>query len=198
MAFADGIWSLSLVETLFMAEIDPIFIKLDQLITLSRLNHLATMMSTDRTSRLSQMAAALERLRPGAYLLGTGPATASIIPLTVDEIVLGRAATPLETPSDVVVDCMANDTLYFSPCEVSRAHAAIRRRADRSGAEYVACDLQSSRGTYVNGQRLDPESSGISLAHGDVLSLGPSNANTYMFYVAPMENGDSPPERSVG
>ena len=76
-----------------MAEIDPILLKLDQLISLSRLKEIAFIVSTDLTLRISKMAEVLKQLRPGAYLLGTGPSTVGIIPLTVDEVVLGRLFT---------------------------------------------------------------------------------------------------------
>ena len=165
-----------------MAEIDPILLKLDQLISLSRLKEIAFIVSTDLTQRISKMAAVLEQLRPGVYLLGTGPSTVGIIPLTVDEVVLGRSATILEEPQDTIIDYAVTDTLYFVPREVSRAHANIKRQIVDTDVEYVVVDLESTCGTFINGTRVDPNGKGVVLSHGDVLSLGPSQISTYIFY----------------
>lgn len=166
-----------------MNEIDLILLKLDKLISLSRLNELAFIVGTDLKQRLSKMAAVLGQLPSGAYLLGTGPSTVGIIPLTVDEVVLGRSATILEKPTDAVIDYAVADTLYFVPREVSRAHAKVVRRETNSDIEYVAMDLESTCGTFVNGTRIAPAAEGVALSHGDVLSLGPSQISTYMFYM---------------
>jgi len=165
-----------------MNEIAPILLKLDKLISLSRLREMAFIVGTDLTQRISKMSAVLDRLAPGAYLLGTGPSTVGIIPLTVDEVVLGRSATVLEEPTDAVIDYMAADTLYFVPREVSRAHAKVIRRIVHSELEYLVVDLKSTCGTFVNGERVDPNGEGVALSHGDVLSLGPSQISTYIFY----------------
>lgn len=165
-----------------MNEIDPILIKLDKLISLSRLKEVAFIVGTDLTQRISKMAEVLKQLSPGAYLLGTGPSTVGIIPLTVDEVVLGRPATAFEEPKDAVIDYTAADTLYFVPREVSRAHAKVKRRTAYSAMEYVVVDLKSTCGTFVNGTRVDPDDEGVVLSHGDVLSLGPSQISTYLFY----------------
>lgn len=167
-----------------MADIDPIYVKLDQAICLSRLQEMALLLSSDRSQRIAAMTSVLQRLSPGCYLLGTGPSTVGIVPLTVDEVVLGRAATPLEEPSETVVDYAIADTLYFGPCEVSRAHAKILRRAVENGAQYSIVDLKSTRGTFVNGKRVTPKNGEVELSHGDTVSLGPSQVSTYMFFVA--------------
>lgn len=140
------------------------------------------MMSTDRSDRLVRIMAALKQLKAGAYLLGTGPATTGIIPLTVEEVVIGRAATPLEEPSDGVVDYAVADTLYFGPRETSRLHAKIVRRWRESAPTYVLMDIKSTCGTFVNGRRLEGDG-GQTLVHGDVISLGPSQVSTYVFFV---------------
>ena len=165
-----------------MNEIDPILLKLDKLISLSRLKEVAFIVGTDLTARISKMAEVLKQLSPGAYLLGTGPSTVGIIPLTVDEVVLGRSATVLEEPTDAVIDYTATDTLYFVPREVSRAHAKVVRHTTNPDVEYVVVDLKSTCGTFVNGTRVDPDGEGVVLSHGDVLSLGPSQISTYVFY----------------
>ena len=166
-----------------MAEIDPVLLKLDKLISLSRLKEVAFIVSTDLTLRISKMAEVLKQLRPGAYLLGSGPSTVGIIPLTVDEIILGRSATILEEPTDAIIDYAAADTLYFMPREVSRAHAKVIRKIVDSDMKYIAADMKSTCGTFVNGTQVDPDSKGVVLSHGDVLSLGPSQISTYMFYM---------------
>jgi pSer/pThr/pTyr-binding forkhead associated (FHA) protein len=166
-----------------MAEIDPVLLKLDKLISLSRLNEMAFIVSTDLKLRISKMAEVLKQLRPGAYLLGTGPSTVGIIPLTVEEVVLGRSATAFEEPKNEIIDFAVTDTLYFVPREVSRAHAKIIRKKFDSNTDYTVVDLKSTCGTFVNGTRVSPEREGVVLSHGDVLSLGPSQISTYMFYM---------------
>ena len=166
-----------------MSDIDPVLLKLDKLISLSRLKEVAFIVSTDLTLRISKMAEVLKQLRPGAYLLGSGPSTVGIIPLTVEEIVLGRSATILEEPTDAIIDYAAADTLYFMPREVSRAHAKVIRKIVDSDMKYIAADMKSTCGTFVNITRVDPDSEGVALSHGDVLSLGPSQISTYMFFM---------------
>ena len=165
-----------------MAEIDPVLLKIDKLISLSRLKEIAFIVSTDFTERISKMAVVLEQLNPGTYLLGTGPSTVGIIPLTVDEVILGRSATILEEPADTVIDFTVADTLYFIPREVSRTHAKVIRKTSNSDIEFILIDLGSTCGTYVNGTRVDPNEEGVILSHGDVVSLGPSLISTYLFY----------------
>ena len=167
-----------------MTDIDPIILKIDRLICRSRLNELAAMLGTDCSQRLARMAHAVERLPPGAYLLGAGPSTVGIIPLTVDEVVLGRTAMPSEEPASAVIDYAAADTMYFSPQEVSRTHAKIVRENSGAGVEFKVVDLGSTCGTFVNGEEIDPSAEPPTLSHGDVLSLGPAHVSTYLFYVA--------------
>ena len=166
-----------------MDEIDPILLKLDKLISLSRLKEIAYIVGTDLADRLATMKVVLKQLRPGAYLLGTGPSTVGIIPLTVDEVVLGRSATILEKPEDTVIDFAAADTVYFVPREVSRTHAKVVRKRSGSDVQFIAMDLESTCGTFVNGSRVEPGNEGITLSHGDILSLGSSQISTYVFYV---------------
>lgn len=94
-----------------MNHLEAIAGKIERLIIQSRLNALAEMLITDRTEKHSRIGQALAQLRPGAYLVGTGPSTTGIIPLTVDEVVLGRIATPLEGPTEVVLDYCVADTI---------------------------------------------------------------------------------------
>lgn len=171
-----------------MDDIDPIFVKLDQLIRASRLNELGVMMSSGPAQRIARMAEAIRQLRPGAYLLGTGPSTVGIIPLAVDEVVLGRSATTVEEPSETIVDYAVADTLYFGPHEVSRAHAKIVRAEPNADTEYRVVDLESTCGTFVNDEQVDPGGISAPLSHGDAISLGPSQVSTYLFYVSAFED----------
>ena len=165
-----------------MPVIDPILLEIDKLITGSRLQEVAFIARTDVNERIRKMDVVLKGLKPGVYLLGTGSTTVGIIPLTVDEVALGRSATTLEKPTDTIIDYAATDTMYFAPREVSRSHAKVIRRVTDSGLEYIAMDMKSTCGTFVNGTRVDPYGEGTILMHGDVLSLGPSQMSTYMFY----------------
>lgn len=166
-----------------MDGVDPILLKIDKLITVSRLKEMAFIVDTDITERITKMSSVLERLRPGAYLLGTGPSTVGIIPLTVDEVVIGRSATILEEPTETVIDYAVADTPYFTPREVSKTHAKVIRKASDSDVAFILIDLGSTCGTYVNGTRVDPNEECSKLSHGDIVSLGPSMISTYVFYV---------------
>lgn len=165
-----------------MDAIDPVFLKIDKLITVSRLKEIAFIVDTDITERISKMSIVLKELKPGAYLLGTGPSTVGIIPLTVDEVVLGRSATLLEEPAEIVIDYAVADTPYFIPREVSRTHAKVTKKTSNADIEFILIDLGSTCGTYVNGTRVEPDEEGVIISHGDVVSLGPSLISTYLFY----------------
>lgn len=153
--------------------------KIDHAVSQSRLNCLAVMLTTDRTERLARIEGTLARLKPGAYLVGTGPSTVGIIPLTVEEVVMGRSATPVEKPAEEVVDYQVADTLYLGPHEVSRVHAKIVRTRGTGRPRFRLVDLKSRCGTYLNGERIGPD--GRALRSGDLLSLGPTHVSTYMF-----------------
>ena len=164
-------------------ELDPILLRLDKLITTSRLKDIAYIIDTDIVQRLMKMTKVFESLRPGAYLLGSGPSTVGIIPLTVEEIIIGRSATILEEPSDTIIDYSVTDMTYFAPREVSKAHAKIVRNETEDGCQFHIVDMESTCGTFVNGEQVLSESDGTILSHGDVISLGSSMVSTYMFYV---------------
>jgi len=165
-------------------EIDPILLEIDRLIRLSRLKEIEFIMSTDVAERVHEMTVALKRLGPGEYLLGTGPSTVGIVPLHTHEVVLGRPPTILEEPSSSLADYCAVDTLYFVPREVSRLHAKVIRQMDGFGVRHILIDLNSTCGTFVNEALVDPNGPGVTLRHGDVISLGPSQTSTYVYYKA--------------
>ena len=171
-----------------MHEIDPLFLSIDKLIRLSRLKEIEFIMSSDQAERVDEIRAALRRLSPGQYLLGTGPSTVGIVPLDRREIVLGRPPTVLERPQESTADYWATDTLYFVPREVSRAHARLVTQPTDTGVRHILSDLNSTCGTFVNQVRISPTGSGVVLEHGDIVSLGPSRTSTYVYYrVAPSE-----------
>jgi len=163
-----------------MKHFNDVVEKIDQAIIKSRLNSLTLMMMTDRSERMRRISTVLQELPNGAYLIGTGPSTVGIIPLTVEEVVLGRAATPLESPAEAVVDYEVGDAMYLGPHEVSRVHAKVCR--GRKGSEWITTvfDLGSQCGTYINGTRVETED-GRQLEHGDVVALGASHTSTYLF-----------------
>ena len=154
----------------------------DRLVLESRLRDLALVAQTDRGDRVGAIAAVISKLRPGGYLIGCGPYSCGILPLTVDEVVLGRPPSPLESLPDSVADYTLNDAVWMLPREASRIHAKITRyHCDDSTVEYCILDLASTCGTFVNGTRIDSDEGGQLLEHGDVISLGPSQINTYVF-----------------
>ncbi|MBN2130185.1 MAG: FHA domain-containing protein [Sedimentisphaerales bacterium] len=165
-----------------MNEHDPILLKIDKLIRLSRLKDIEFIMNTDVAERKREIRAALERLHGGAYLLGTGPSTVGIVSLNTDEVVLGRPPTIMEEPSDCGPDYYAADTLFFVPREVSRIHAKVIRHTTGRGIRHIVIDLDSTCGTFVNDARVDPGGEGAVLAQADVISLGPSRTSTYVYY----------------
>lgn len=165
-----------------MGEFDPILLEIDRLIQLSRLKEVEFIMSTDIGERIHEIAGALRRLPPGAYLLGTGPSTVGIISLDTDQVVLGRPPTIIEGPTERIADHYATDTLYFAPREVSRTHAKLVTELTPSGAHHHLIDLHSTCGTFVNQVRVNPDGDGVLLEHGDVISLGPSRTSTYVYY----------------
>lgn len=167
-----------------MGRIDQMAAKMDSLISVSHLQELAVIMSLDHQARIAKLAEAMARLRPGAYLLGTGPSTVGVLPLSVEEVVIGRMATPGEEPSPKVLDFVVNDCLYLSPQEVSRAHARVIRQIDSGGVTYRLMDLGSTCGTFVNGEQIKAGAEGRALSHGDVISLGPRRVSTYLFFIA--------------
>ena len=171
-----------------VGDIDPLLLSIDRLICLSRLKEIEFIMNSDQADRVHEIQAALRRLPPGQYLLGTGPSTVGIVPLNRREIVLGRPPTVLEHPQQSVADHWAIDTLYFVPREVSRAHVKIIAQPGPEGLCHLLVDLNSTCGTFVNQVRVSPDGPGVLLEHGDIVSLGPSRTSTYVYYDAELSD----------
>jgi len=175
-------------------DISPLLLSIDKLIRLSRLKELEFIMSSDQAMRVKEIEAALRCLTPGQYLLGTGPSTTGIIPLDTGEIVLGRPPTVVEHPSVSTADHWATDTLYFVPREVSRTHTKIVTHTAECSTQHWLIDLNSTCGTFINQTQIDPGRPGVLLTHGDIISLGPSRTNTYVYYrVDPAAGTDEEP-----
>jgi len=161
-------------------------VAMDRLILESRLADISILAQTDRRDRVGAVATVLSKLRPGAYLLGCGPYCCGVLPLTVDAVVLGRPPSPLESLPETVVDYTLNDAVWLVPREASRIHATVLRQTDSSGTIYSIRDENSRTGTFVNGHRVSAGESGsaavaVRLTTGDVISLGSSGVNSYVF-----------------
>jgi hypothetical protein len=166
-------------------EVDPVFVKMDELSSMSRLQDVAFLLGADRSARIERMLRVCSRLDPGAYLLGFGPSNGGVLPLTVDEVVLGRLPTPGEQVPASVVDYAVNDSIWLGPREVSRVHARIVRMTEGKTVRHRLEDLQSTTGTFLNGRALTAGGEGEILTHGDVISLGPSRVTSFVFFVVP-------------
>ena len=158
----------------------------DRLSRTARLQDLLLLLSQSESQRIGSIATVLDGIGPGTFLIGTGPYTQGVYSLMADEIILGRLATPLEKPLDKPVDVFCQDVPCLTPREVSRYHAKIFRLGDTKKKHFIT-DLGSTCGTFVNNVRLechgDPKDPAIELSQGDVISLGPSHVNTYLFVV---------------
>jgi pSer/pThr/pTyr-binding forkhead associated (FHA) protein len=169
---------------------DELAIILEKLSVHARLQDLALFIAEGEEIRRQRIMAVLDHLEPGVYLIGAGPYAQGVYSLMYDETVIGRLATVLERSVDKAVDVFVNDAAALTPREVSRVHCAIYRSEGVSKHDYWIIDRGSSCGTYLNRERLDkPASSNQdeirrmsrALASGDVISLGPSSINTFVF-----------------
>jgi len=157
--------------------------KIDLLARTARAQDLTLLLSQSEVERVGKIAIVIEQLVHGDYLIGSGPYTQGVYSIMADEIVLGRFATPMERPLDKPVDIFCQDVPCLAPREVSRYHAMVFRLGDER-MRYFVRDLGSTCGTYLNGERLQPgpdEERAAELNLGDVISLGPSHINSYVF-----------------
>ena len=156
----------------------------------ARAQDMLLLLSNRHRSAINAVAEVLEPLPAGAFLLGCGPYVCGLFPLSTDEIVLGRPASPLESPRDKVTDYLFNDAVLLLPREISRVHATIVRTVNEEDStyDYAVRDEESTTGTFINGDRIghDPElPNPAPLTHGDALQLGPSGVNTHVFLEVP-------------
>lgn len=160
---------------------------LEQTLVASHLNDVRLLAQEGSSERLGRIYSVLTRLSHQPYLVGTGPYTTGIYRLSMEETVIGRMASPLEESAGKVIDIPVNDWITLTPREVSRVHAKVAREEGEGGAQFRLIDLESRLGTYVNGRRLGGEEGAEEathvLEHGDLISLGPSHINTFMFVV---------------
>jgi pSer/pThr/pTyr-binding forkhead associated (FHA) protein/predicted ester cyclase/ketosteroid isomerase-like protein len=84
------------------------------------------------------------------FVMQQGPTPGKVIPLTQDEIAIGRDT---------------NNTIVINDRGVSRHHALMRLQA----GSYILQDLNATNGTFVNGERLEGERI---LRLGDRITLG--------------------------
>lgn len=171
--------------------LEELAIRIERLGVTARLNDFALFMRDGESARAQKIWAVLKHLDPGVYLIGAGPYTQGVYSLMCEEVVIGRLATVLETPLDRPVDVFVNDAATLTPREVSRVHCSIYRREGVTKHDYWIIDKQSSCGTYVNGEKLtaspkahDSDAERFAsrpLANGDVISLGPSMVNGFVF-----------------
>ena len=171
-------------------ELDRMAVKIEQLGVTARLSDLALFMKDGDGTRAKNIRAVLANLDPGVYLIGGGPYTQGVYSLMCDEVVIGRLATVLEKPVDSPVDVFVNDAATLTPREVSRVHCAIYRKEGVTKHDYWIIDRGSSCGTYVNREPLQAPSAKDSddvrlasraLVNGDVICLGPSLINSFVF-----------------
>lgn len=157
--------------------------KIDRLARTARIQDLSLLLAQSELERIGKIAVVIEQLGRGDYLIGSGPYTQGVYSVMADEIVLGRLATPLEDSSDKAVDIFCQDVPGLSPREVSRYHAMIFRLG-QNRMRYFVRDLGSTCGTFLNGVRIQSEADEDPVAElkmGDVISLGSSHINTYVF-----------------
>jgi pSer/pThr/pTyr-binding forkhead associated (FHA) protein len=134
----------------------------------------------------------LLRLPSGYFLLGLGPYNAGLVKLDdFEELLIGR-----EVPEFIGVGMPVSGFRVSSPdaflnIEVSRLHAKVVRRIDRSLSLYRLVDMRSTCGTYLNGDPIpapddlggaSEEDCARELKSGDFFSLGPSAVNLFLFF----------------
>lgn len=163
---------------------------LDKLGVAARLHDVGFFMKEGESFRIQKFQSVLGHLEHGVYLVGAGPYTQGVYSLMSDEIVVGRLATVLEKPLGRAVDVFVNDAVSLMPREVSRVHCAIYRREGVSQHDYWLIDRGSTCGTFLNGQKLEApltedkdeiRKCSRALSGGDVISVGPSLVNTFVF-----------------
>lgn len=171
-------------------EYKELAMKVEKLGVAARLSDLSLFMSDGELARAQKIYAVLSKLDQGVYLIGSGPYTQGVFSLMADEVVIGRNATPLEKMLDRPVDVFVNDAATLTPREVSRIHCSIYRAVGTFQDDYFIVDRGSTCGTYLNSEKLEKPTSddadeirrvSRSLSQGDIISLGGSAVNTFVF-----------------
>ena len=142
-----------------------------------RLRELAFFEPSSTAERLGRIAASIERLSAGRYLIGLGPNCNELIRVGAYPIRFGRHASVLEEPHEMIIDYAVNDASLHGPREVSRYHCTIDPTTSID-SECVLIDEGSSTGTWLQpaSQRIEPHDR-VTITHGAMFSLGPSAAN---------------------
>lgn len=148
----------------------------------SRLSDIHIFMHEGAIERTKKILQGLSELSEGAYLFGTGPYSSGIYRLSTDQIIIGRYSLPPEKPCKVIVDIEVKDSICFNPREVSRNHAKIIRNIDGGNFTYSVADLSSTCGTYLNTEKVSAVPPFPILNQGDVLNLGTSGTNAFIFF----------------
>ena len=146
-----------------------------------RLRELSFFEPAGAGERATRIAASIERLPPGRYLIGLGPNCSQTIRIGKHPIRIGRHASPLEESRDDVIDYAVDDASLHGPREVSRLHCTIDPEA--CGPDEIALiDEGSSTGTWMqpSSERVEPFARSM-LEHGTMFSLGPSGTNLFVF-----------------
>jgi|SRR5271165_909637 len=171
-----------------------VVLKIEKLIRASRLNDLDSLMKNGQVERINELTEAISKLDQGGYLVGCGPYTQGIYRLSSTESIFGRQATVTENPVDTAMDFSLNDAVTFRPREISRRHFKITRETSGTENIFFITDLGSTCGTYLNGTSLEAQRDGMMgtdsrvakpLADLDVISLGSSFVNLFVFLVVP-------------
>lgn len=148
-----------------------------------RLRELSFFTPSSNAARTARIAATLESLNAGRYVIGLGPNCGDVIRVGRYPIRLGRHAGVLEESAEGVVDYAINDASIVGPREVSRLHATLDPTQCPSDAIQLR-DEESSTGTwlYPTMTRVLPANPSI-LRHGSLFSLGPSTTNLFVMVV---------------
>jgi len=167
-------------------------VTIEKLIRTTRLSDVDRLMKYGQPQRLVEIYEVIAKLEPGAYLVGCGPYTRGIYRLSTEETLIGREATLHEEPVETALDILVSDAVTFRPREISRIHLKIRHSDSAGESTYYAYDMGSSTGTYINGERLpngkdSSENAEWLLADQDIISLGPSNINIFLFLFIPKQ-----------
>ncbi len=148
-----------------------------------RLRELSFFTPSSNEPRIARVAATLEALTAGRYVIGLGPNCGDVIRVGRHPIRLGRHAGVLEESSQGVIDYAINDASIVGPREVSRLHATLDPTQCPSD-EIQLRDEESSTGTWLYPTMTRVQAANPSmLRHGSLFSLGPSTTNLFVVIV---------------